>query len=162
MLTRSCGIRPFAAFIHICVPIPVTAALSRCSDIANLSAHLHRLPTPPAYLRRMRLSPGQGAAAGWQMMLPAESGTLPHRPWTTMSLVNGSPQAKRCGGMERSGSLCGRGCRAAEADVAPSGRACRSAGNDAASAEALEPTEHELAHKKEDDHCGHPHTEKIN
>ena len=27
---------------------------------ANLSAHLHRLPTPPPYLRRMRLSPGQG------------------------------------------------------------------------------------------------------
>ena len=24
---------------------------------ANLSAHLHRLPTPPPYLRRMRLSP---------------------------------------------------------------------------------------------------------
>ena len=32
------------------------------------------------------------------MMLPAESGTLPHRPWMPMSLVNGrSPQAKRCG-----------------------------------------------------------------
>ena len=31
-------------------------------------------------------------------MLPAESGTLPHRPWTPMSLVNGrGPQAKRCG-----------------------------------------------------------------
>ena len=30
----------------------------RCSDIANLSAHLHRLPTPPPYLRRMRLSSG--------------------------------------------------------------------------------------------------------
>ena len=31
-------------------------------------------------------------------MLPAESGTLPHRPWKPMSLVNGrSPQAKRCG-----------------------------------------------------------------
>ena len=29
---------------------------------ANLSAHLHRLPTPPPYLRRMRLSPGRGAA----------------------------------------------------------------------------------------------------
>ena len=29
---------------------------------------------------------------------PAESGTLPHRPWTPMSLVNGrGPQAKRCG-----------------------------------------------------------------
>ena len=25
----------------------------------NLSAHLHRLPTPPPYLRRMRLSPGR-------------------------------------------------------------------------------------------------------
>ena len=32
-----------------------------CSDIANLSAHLHRLPTPPPYLRWMRLSPGRGA-----------------------------------------------------------------------------------------------------
>ena len=51
-----------------------------------------------AHLDRIRLSPGQGAAARWQMMLPAESGTLPHRPWTPMSLVNGrSPQAKRCG-----------------------------------------------------------------
>ena len=27
---------------------------------ANLSTHLHRLPTPPPYLRRMRLSPGRG------------------------------------------------------------------------------------------------------
>ena len=32
---------------------------SRCSDIANLSVHLRRLPTPPPYLRRMRLSPGR-------------------------------------------------------------------------------------------------------
>ena len=31
-----------------------------CSDIANLSAHLHRLPTPPPYLRQMRLSLGRG------------------------------------------------------------------------------------------------------
>ena len=29
-----------------------------CSDRANLSAHLHRLPTPPPYLRRMRLLHG--------------------------------------------------------------------------------------------------------
>ena len=36
---------------------------------ANLSAHLHRLPTPPPYLRRVRLSPGRGAGVGWQMML---------------------------------------------------------------------------------------------
>ena len=33
-----------------------------------------------------------------EQAFPAESGTLPHRPWTPMSLVNGrSPQAKRCG-----------------------------------------------------------------
>ena len=32
---------------------------NRCSDIATLSAHLHRLPTPPPYLRRMRLPPGR-------------------------------------------------------------------------------------------------------
>ena len=31
---------------------------------ANLSAHLHRLPTPPPYLRRMRLLPGRGAGDG--------------------------------------------------------------------------------------------------
>ena len=39
---------------------------------------------------------------------PAESGTLPHRPWTPMSREWEAPQAKRGGGMERSGSLCGR------------------------------------------------------
>ena len=35
---------------------------------ANLSAHLHRLPTPPLYLRQMRLSPGRDAGVGLQMM----------------------------------------------------------------------------------------------
>ena len=44
---------------------------NRCSDIANLSAHLHRLPTPPPYLRRMRLLHGLGAGIRWMMrMLP--------------------------------------------------------------------------------------------
>ena len=42
---------------------------NRCSDIANLSAHLHRLPTPPSYLRRMRLPPGRGAGVGCKMRL---------------------------------------------------------------------------------------------
>ena len=42
---------------------------NRCSDIANLSAHLHRLPTPPPYLRRMRLSPGLGASIRWMMRM---------------------------------------------------------------------------------------------
>ena len=40
--------------------LPLRSMDCRCSDIANLSAHLHRLPTPPAYLRRMRLQPGRG------------------------------------------------------------------------------------------------------
>ena len=41
-----------------------------CSGIANLSAHLHRLSTPPPYLRRMRLSPGRGVGVGcWIWLL---------------------------------------------------------------------------------------------
>ena len=39
---------------------PPCCHIGRCSDRANLSTHLHRLPTPPPYLRRMRLSPGRG------------------------------------------------------------------------------------------------------
>ena len=42
---------------------------NRCSDIANLSAHLHRLLTPPPYLRRMRLPHGRGAGVGCKMRL---------------------------------------------------------------------------------------------
>ena len=41
-----------------------------CSGIANLSAHLHRLSTPPTYLRRIRLSPGRGVGVGcWIWLL---------------------------------------------------------------------------------------------
>ena len=36
---------------------------------ANLSAHLPRLPTPPPYLRRMRLLPGWGASIRWVIRL---------------------------------------------------------------------------------------------
>ena len=36
---------------------------------ANLSAYLHRLPTPPPYLRQMRLLPGRGAGVGCKMRL---------------------------------------------------------------------------------------------
>ena len=53
------------------------------------------------------------------------------------------------------------------------GRPCRSAGVlrgelplrsavHCCRCEALDLTEREQTHKKEDDHCGHPHTEKIN
>ena len=59
----------FPALTHIYEPIPVTATLSSCSDKANLSTHLHRLPTPPPYLRRMRLLPGRGAGVGCKMRL---------------------------------------------------------------------------------------------
>ena len=40
------------------VKMPVHLIAAAQTD-ANLSAHLHRLPTPPPYLRRMRLSPGR-------------------------------------------------------------------------------------------------------
>ena len=43
---------------------PPCCHIGRCSDRANLSTHLHRLPTPPPYLRRMRLSPGRDAGIG--------------------------------------------------------------------------------------------------
>ena len=40
---------------------------------ANLSAHLHRLPTPPPYLCQMRLSPGWGAGIRcWMRRLPGK------------------------------------------------------------------------------------------
>ena len=48
---------------------PPCCHIGRCSNRANLSTHQHRLPTPPPYLRRMRLSPGRGEGVGWQMVL---------------------------------------------------------------------------------------------
>ena len=36
----------------------VSSWIASAQTDANLSAHLHRLPTPPPYLRRMRLLPG--------------------------------------------------------------------------------------------------------
>ena len=49
----------FATPDNICAHSSLLQTLSSCSDIANLSAHLHRLPTPPPYLRQIRLLPGQ-------------------------------------------------------------------------------------------------------
>ena len=47
-------------YLYICVhPHCCHLGVAAQTD-ANLSAHLHRLPTPPTYLRRMRLPPGQG------------------------------------------------------------------------------------------------------
>ena len=45
----------------IYVPILLCCHVGHAAQTdANLSAHLHRLPTPPPYLRRMRLSHGRG------------------------------------------------------------------------------------------------------
>ena len=49
----------------------VSSWIASAQTDANLSAHLHRLPTPPPYLRRMRLSPGRDAGFWcWIWLLP--------------------------------------------------------------------------------------------
>ena len=50
----------FATPDNICAHSSLLPYWAAAQTDANLSAHLHRLPTPPPYLRRMRLSPGQG------------------------------------------------------------------------------------------------------
>ena len=104
LLTRSCLMRPFPQLI-IFVGFSLVPHWAAAQTDANLSAHLHRLPTPPPYLRPMRLLPGQdagirwvirlslgrasgvgcwmmlfpakGADVGWQMMLLVVHGTVP-------------------------------------------------------------------------------------
>ena len=52
-------------YLYICVhPHCCHLGVAAQTD-ANLSAPLHRLPTPPTYLRRMRLSPGRVAGVGY-------------------------------------------------------------------------------------------------
>ena len=67
---------------NICSHFTLLPPWTAAQTDANLSAHLHRLPTPPPYLRRMRLSPGRGrrcrvriflalsrsGGIGWQMI----------------------------------------------------------------------------------------------
>ena len=49
----------YAASNNICAHFPSLPHRVAAQTDANLSAHLHRFPTPPPYLRRMRLSPGR-------------------------------------------------------------------------------------------------------
>ena len=49
----------YAASNNICAHFPSLPHRVAAQTDANLSAHLHRLPTPPPYLRRIRLSPGR-------------------------------------------------------------------------------------------------------
>ena len=48
----------FATPDNICAHSSLLPHWAAAQTDANLSAHLHRLPTPPSYLRRMRLLPG--------------------------------------------------------------------------------------------------------
>ena len=50
----------FATTNNICAHSSLLPHWIAAQTLANLSAHLHRLPTPPPYLRRMRLSHGRG------------------------------------------------------------------------------------------------------
>ena len=59
----------FATPDNICAHSSLLQTLTAAQTDANLSAHLHRLPTPPPYLRRMRLSPGWGASIRWVIRL---------------------------------------------------------------------------------------------
>ena len=43
-----------STYLYMC-PSPLLPSWTAAQTDANLSAHLHRLPTPPPYLRRMRL-----------------------------------------------------------------------------------------------------------
>ena len=63
---------------------------------ANLSAHLHRLPTPPSYLSRMRLLPGRGRrcwvldmAAAWPgaafLQITARTNPCSRHLWGTLA-----------------------------------------------------------------------------
>ena len=49
----------YAASNNICAHFPLLPQRVAAQTDANLSAHLHRLPTPPPYLRRMRQLPGR-------------------------------------------------------------------------------------------------------
>ena len=49
----------FATHNIICAHSSLLPHWAAAQTDANLSAHLHRLPTPPPYLRQMRLLPGR-------------------------------------------------------------------------------------------------------
>ena len=60
----------FATPDNICAHSSLLPHWAAAQTDANLSAHLHRLPTPPPYLRQMRLSPGRGAGIRCRRLLP--------------------------------------------------------------------------------------------
>ena len=57
-----------STYLYMC-PSPLLPSWTAAQTDANLSAHLHRLPTTPPYLRKMRLSPSRGAGIRWVIRL---------------------------------------------------------------------------------------------
>ena len=60
-------------YLYMCLSV-LLPPWSRCSDRRKSIGHLHRLPTPPPYLRRMRLLPGRGRRYRVQDMAAALPG----------------------------------------------------------------------------------------
>ena len=73
--------------LYIC-PSPLLPPWAAAQTDANLSAHLHRLPTPPSYLRRMRLSPGLGSSFTAQSKAPSRRATCRTSSIGTSNLPN--------------------------------------------------------------------------
>ena len=78
----------YAASNNLCAHFPLLPQRVAAQTDANLSAHLHRLPTPPPCLRRMRLSPGRGAGIRWVMMLAPGRGWSSSKSPSTDAKVN--------------------------------------------------------------------------
>ena len=75
----------FATPNNICAHSSLLLHWAAAQTDANLSTHLHRLPTPPPYLRQMRLSPGRGRRYGcWMRLLPAKGAGV---GWQMLLLV---------------------------------------------------------------------------
>ena len=86
----------YAASNNICAHFPSLPHRVAAQTDANLSAHLHRLPTPPPYLRRMRLLPGRGLrypmgdkAVAWPdaafLQIPARTNPRSRHLWGTLA-----------------------------------------------------------------------------
>ena len=70
---------------NICSHFTLLPPWTAAQTDANLSAHLHRLPTPPPYLRQMRLLPGRDAGVRcWMRLLPAKGADV---RWQMLLLV---------------------------------------------------------------------------
>ena len=73
------NVSPWIASVH---------RIAAAQTLENLSVYLHRLPTPPPYLRPMRLSVGRGAGIRWVIRLPPGRGWSSSKSPSTDEKVN--------------------------------------------------------------------------